>query len=59
MPSFAALLAREADASARWFMYHRAGGRRAEVFVVGRMFAWDEQSPVVWIDNLEQRHMLE
>lgn len=50
VPSFAALLARGVDPSSTLLyappITEHDGG---DVFVVGRMFAWDEQSPVVWI----------
>lgn len=50
MPSFAALLARGWDApSTLVYVPPKREGYEAEVFIVGRMFAWDEQSPVVWI----------
>lgn len=50
MPSFAALLARGADPSSTLvYVPPKTEGDEAEVFIVGRMFAWDDQSPVVWI----------
>jgi hypothetical protein len=50
VPSFAALLARGVDApSTLVYVPPKREDDDAEIFVVGRMFAWDEQSPVVWI----------
>jgi hypothetical protein len=50
MPSFTILLTRGADPSSMLVYVPPKGEHgEAEMFVVGRMFAWDEQSPVVWI----------
>lgn len=50
MPSFAVLLARGADPSSTLvYVPPKSEHDEADVFVVGRMFAWDEQSPVVWV----------
>jgi hypothetical protein len=48
MPSFAVLLARGVDPPST-LVYVPPKREPEEVFVVGRMFAWDKQSPVVWI----------
>jgi hypothetical protein len=50
MPSFAVLVARGADlhSTLAYVPPEREHGEAA-VFIVGRMFAWDAQSPVVWI----------
>jgi hypothetical protein len=50
VPSFAALVARGGEASGTLvYVPPKREDDGADVFVVGRMFAWDEHSPVVWI----------